>query len=183
MHGAIRLANSLNRLDCRRELLVQCINPFTEPVRLSVGALVGKYHSIQEANVGPALETVADTQGKPPHTSQRAVPEHMADLYSVACGHCTSITERQVLGHLLTEYSDAFSRSDRDMRQTKVISYEIPPSAGTAPIRQPTRHLGPEKEVSWQVQDLINRDLIELSHGAWSSLVVLVKMKDGSWRF
>jgi len=48
---------------------MQCINPFTEPVRLSAGALVGKYHSIQEADVGPALETVADTQGNPPHTS------------------------------------------------------------------------------------------------------------------
>jgi len=31
-HEAIRVANSLNRLDCRQELLVQCINPFTEPV-------------------------------------------------------------------------------------------------------------------------------------------------------
>jgi len=52
-HGAIRLANSLNWLDFRRELLMQCINPFAESVRLSAGALVGKYHSIQEADVGP----------------------------------------------------------------------------------------------------------------------------------
>jgi len=40
-YGVIRLANSLNRQDCRRELLVQCINPFAESVRLSAGALVG----------------------------------------------------------------------------------------------------------------------------------------------
>jgi len=33
-HRAIRLATCLNWLDCRQELLVQCINPFTEPVRL-----------------------------------------------------------------------------------------------------------------------------------------------------
>jgi len=65
MHGAIRLANSLNRLDCRQGLLVQCISPFTEPVRLSAGALVGKCYSIQGADVGLALETVADTQGNP----------------------------------------------------------------------------------------------------------------------
>jgi len=32
MHGTIELANSLNRLDCQKELPVQCINPFTEPV-------------------------------------------------------------------------------------------------------------------------------------------------------
>jgi len=33
------------------------------------------------------------------------------------------------------------------------------------------------------VQDLLDRDLIEPVHGAWSSPVVLVKKKDGSWRF
>jgi len=78
-HGAIRLANSLNWLDCRQELLVQCINPFTEPIRLSAGALVGKFHSIQETDVGPALETVADTHGNPPGTSRGAVPEHVVE--------------------------------------------------------------------------------------------------------
>jgi len=64
-YGAIRLANSLNWIDCRQELLVQCINTFTKSVRLSAAALVGKYHSTQEADVGPALETVVDTQGNP----------------------------------------------------------------------------------------------------------------------
>jgi len=37
--------------------------------------------------------------------------------------------------------------------------------------------------VSRQVQDLLDRDLIEPAHGAWSSPVVLGKKKDGSWRF
>jgi len=144
---------------------------------------VGKYHFIQEADVGPALETVADTQGNPPHTSRGAVPEHMADLYEEACGNCTSSTERQVLAQLLAEYSVVFSRGDGDMGLTKVISHEIPLAAGTTPIRQPTKRLGPEKEVSQQVQDLLDLDLIEPAHGAWSSPVVLVKKKDGSWRF
>jgi len=67
------------------------------------------------------------------------------------------------------------------MGLSKVISHEIPLAAGTTPIRQPTRCLGPEKEVSRQVQDLLDRDLIEPAHGAWSSPVV--KKKDGSWGF
>jgi len=109
----------------------------------------------------------------------------MADLYNGACGNCTSSTERQVLAQLLAEYSDVFSHGDGDMGLTKVISHNILLAAGTTPIRQPTRRLGPEKEneVSRQVQDLLDRDLIEPAHGAWSSPVVLVKKKDGSWRF
>jgi len=133
-HEAIRLANSLNQLDCWRELLVQCINPFAESVRLSAGALVGKYHSIQEADVGPALETVADSQGNSPRTNRGAVLEHVADLYGGACDNCTSSAERQELAQLLMEYSDVFSRGDEDMGLTKVISHEIPLAAGTTPI-------------------------------------------------
>jgi len=141
---------------------------------------VGKYHSIQEADVGPALGTVADSQGNPPRTSQRAVLKHVADLYGRACDNCTSSAERQELAQLLMEYSDVFSRGDEDMRLTKVISHEIPLAAGTTPTRQPTRRLGPEKEVSRQVQDLLDQDLIRPAHSAWSSPVVLVKKKDGS---
>jgi len=122
-HGAIRLANSLNRLNCQKELLVERINPFTEPVRLSAGALVGK-----EADVGLALE-------KPPCTSQGTILEHVVDLYGGACGNCTSSTECQVLAQLLTEHSDIFSHGDGDMGLTKVIFHEIPLAAGTSPIR------------------------------------------------
>jgi len=107
----------------------------------------------------------------------------MADLYNGAYGYCTSSTERQVLTQLLAEYSDVFSRGDGDMGLTKVISHKIPLAAGTTPIRQPTRRLGLEKEVSRQVQDLLDRNLIEPAHGAVSSPVVLVKKKDGSSRF
>jgi len=39
---------------------------------------------------------------------------------------------------------------------------------GTGPIQQPTNRLGPEKEkeVSCQVQELLSRDLIKLTHSA-----------------
>jgi len=47
---------------------MQCINPFVESVQLSTGALVGKYHAIQETDVGPALEIMADSQRNPPRT-------------------------------------------------------------------------------------------------------------------
>jgi len=116
---------------------------------------VRKYHSIQEADVGPALETVADAQGNLPHTSRGAVPECLADLYGGACDNCISSTACQVLAQLLIEYSDLFSRRDEDMGLTKVISHGIP-LAASAPIRQSTQCLGPEKEVSRQVQYLLD---------------------------
>jgi len=89
------------------------------------------------------------------------------------------------VAQLLSEYKDVFSCGDNDMGLAKAVCHEIPVAAGSVPIRQPTRRLGPEKEkeVHRQVQDLLNRHLIDPAHGAWSSPVVLVWKKDGSWRF
>jgi len=113
------------------------------------------------------------------------VPEHLVDFYGDACDGCESKQERLVVAQLLSEYKDLFSCSDHDMSPAKAVCHEIPLVAGMVPIRQLTRRLDPEKEreVSRQVQDLLNRDLIKPAHGAWSSPVVLVWKKDGSWRF
>jgi len=183
--GAVRLANSLNRLDEQGEFLVQCVNTFTEPVELPAGSLVGKFHSVQEEDVEPALETADETRRIPTRDGRGPVPENVAELYEDACDGCESKRKRLVMAQLLSEYKDVFSCGDHDMGLTKTVCHEISLAAGTAPIQQPTRRLGPEKEreVSRQVQDLLNRDLIEPGHEAWSSLVVLVRKKDGSWRF
>jgi len=121
----------------------------------------------------------------PTRDGRGPVPEHVAMLYGDACDSCESKRERLVMAQLLSEYKDVLSCGDHDMGLTEAVCHEIPLAAGTVPIRQPTRRLGPEKEmeVSRQVQDLLNRNLIEPDHRAWSSPVVLVWKKDGSWRF
>jgi len=134
---------------------VQCLNPFTEPVKLLAGALVGKYHSFQNADVGLVLETVAPQwQGVPSHAGQATIPEYLADLYDGACENCNCSAERQALAPLVVDYSDAFSYGDENMGLTKVVCLEIPLAAGTTPIKQPTWEK--EKEVSRQLKDLLD---------------------------
>jgi len=55
VHERIQLASSLNQLTERGEILVQCVNPVTEPIKLPAGSLLGRLHSIQEEDVGPSL--------------------------------------------------------------------------------------------------------------------------------
>ena len=64
------------------------------------------------------------------------------------------------------------------------MQHSIPVAPNTRPIRHAPHQLGPEKEaeVDRQVQLLADQGLIEPSDSAWSSPVVLVKKKDGSWR-
>jgi len=50
------------------------------------------------------------------------------------------------MAKLLREYKDVFSGGDHDMGLTSAVRHEIPLAAGTTPLRQTTRRLGPEKE-------------------------------------
>jgi len=74
------------------------------------------------------------------------VPEHLVDLYRDACDGCESKREHLVVAQLFSEYNDVSSCGDHDMGLAKAVCHEIPLAAGTVPIRQPTRWLGPEKE-------------------------------------
>jgi hypothetical protein len=86
---------------------------------------------------------------------------------------------------LLREYGDVFSKDGKDLGKTQLVKHTIPLIEGTRPIRQPPHRLGPQKEIEAekQVQELLQNGLIEPGNGAWSSPVVLVRKKDGTWRF
>jgi len=188
-HDRIQLASSLNRLTTRGEILVQCVNPFTESVRvhgvLPAGSMLGRFHSVQEQDVGPSLGDTTEGPRQRPSGGRGTVPPHVKELYDAACDGCVSNGERQAMARLLREYSNVFSSGDHDVGLTRAVHHEIRLAAGTTPIQQTTRRLGPEneKEVSRQVRDLLDRGLIEPAHSAWSSPVVLVRKKDGSWWF
>jgi len=97
---------------------------------LPVGSLVGKFHSVQEEDIGPALETADEAQRAPTKNGRRSVPEHLVDLYGDACDGCGSKRECLVVAQLLSEYKDVFSCGDHDMGLAKAVCHEIPLAAG-----------------------------------------------------
>ena len=109
----------------------------------------------------------------------------MRDLFESAQGNCESTDQEEQLASLLQKYSSVFSSGEGDMGLTTLVEHSIPVVPGTRPIRQPPHRLGPEKEAEAerQVQELLDKGMIEPASGAWSSPVVLVRKKDQSWRF
>jgi len=184
-HTSVQLASSVNRVTDRGEILVQCVNPFSEAVTIPSGSTLGRFYFIQEKDIGPSLGEATEGLQQSPSSRRGTVSAHVQDLYQTACNSCASDQERQVMARLLCEYKDVFSSGDHDVGLTGAVRHKIPLVAGATPVRQPTRRLGPEKEkeVSRQVQQLLDHDVIGPAHSAWSSPVVLVRNKDGSWRF
>jgi len=61
--------------------MVQCVTLFIEPVELPTCSLVEKFHSVQEEDVGPAIEMAEEACGVPTRNSRGPMPEHLVDLY------------------------------------------------------------------------------------------------------
>ena len=182
------IATSLNYPDAQRHVTVRCFNPTRLPLTLSAGTRIGTYTGVEEEdiqlpkNVPASNISRASYDGAP---RDREVPAHVKDMYQEACKSCQDDTQKQRLARLFREYAGVFSRSDQDVGRTELVHHDIPVEEGTQPIRQPPHRLGPQKELEAekQVQELLQQGLIEPSDSAWSSPVVLVKKKDGTWRF
>lgn len=85
---------------------------------------------------------------------------------------------------LINEYSDIMSRSEDDLGRTGVVKHKI--DTGSArPIKQPPRRLPFQKreEARQIVTEMEKAGVIRKSTSAWASPVVLVRKKNGNWRF
>ncbi|KZS07756.1 Uncharacterized protein APZ42_028454 [Daphnia magna] len=94
-----------------------------------------------------------------------------------------SADHRAVL-HLQNRFSDCFASSNSDLGRSNIVQHRID-TMNSTPIHQPPyKSAWKQREViESQVQDMIRDQVIEPSSGPWASPVVLVKKKDGSWRF
>ena len=77
-----------------------------------------------------------------------------------------------------------FALNDEDMGFTEKVKHQIH-TEGAKPIKQRIRRLPHHmaEEADKQVDDMLKRGVIEESNSPWEAGVVLVKKKDGSFRF
>src|SRR5260221_5359717 len=92
--------------------------------------------------------------------------------------------QRDSAESLMKKYEDVFSKSDFDLGQTNVVQHRIDTN-GHRPFRQPLRR-HPQTQLAMideYVNKMLKQGIIEPSTGPWASNVVLVRRKDGNFRF
>lgn len=112
-----------------------------------------------------------------------ALPDHLEQIIDKV-HESISVEEKQKLANFLKEYQSSFSCSSSDMGKTDLVKHSI--NTGNArPIKQPPRRIPLAKmaEVRREIDDMLEREVIETSDSPWSSPIVLVKKKDGTIRF
>ena len=98
---------------------------------------------------------------------------------------CSEVSEKekQKLRNLLDMFGDLFVSENGELGRTSVVKHSF--STSGRPIRQPIRRQ-PEslkRNVNEEVEKMLSKGVIRPSSSPWSSPVVMVKKKNGSWWF
>ena len=93
--------------------------------------------------------------------------------------------DKTVAHNFLNKNKDIFATELSEIGKTDKITHKIDTVPGAKPVHLRFYRQDPIKkaEIERQTNDMLNTNLIKPSTSEWNSPVVLVKKKDGSWRF
>lgn len=158
--------------------VVHLLNPTHQDIDLPKEAHLGQLYSVRNMPSDlyvPVTSSVAQVTVSNPSCQ---LPDVHVDT------EILTSDEVKVVHSLLQQNCDVFSTNPVDLGRTNLIKHNIHTSS-ESPLRQKAYRTSPvlREEIHKQVQKLLDADLIEPSHSPWASPVILVRKKDGSYRF
>ena len=164
-----------------RQVALRIMNTSNCDITLQAGQRIGEYC--------PLLDTLSsvDTQGTPLPNYAKAFSCQPANKVSLieelkaVISPSLNDHDRQVILNTLLKYANVF---DESLGYTDVITHTIN-TGNTDPIRQYPRRFpyAYRDEVNRQISDMLEQGVIQQSTSPWASPIVLVKKKDGNFRF
>ncbi|KAF7702581.1 hypothetical protein HF521_001864, partial [Silurus meridionalis] len=162
------------------------------PYRVSVGRYqkLGRLYEMPKADIyGPRdLDLTLNTDGVVDVRMvevESSTEEVIADQVSpVILGSDLTNQQCQAVDTLLKKWSGVFAKNEDDLGFTETVQHRIH-TGNAPPVRERFRSLPPMmyKEMKVLLTDMLERGIISESNSPWAAPVVMVKKKDGSWRF
>ena len=164
------VARSLATITPDNMVIVQVMNVSPSPVKVYRGMKLGQ--------ITPRESILIINQGDvKAHNNNSCAPDFNLD------SSILSPSEEAKLLDLLSEYSDIFATQGTPPAQTTVVKHSITTTG--APIRQPLRRtpVTLKDTINQEVTRMLQQGIVRPSTSPWSSPVVMVKKRDGTWRF
>ena len=167
----ILCARSLSCVDSQHCLLVEVINGSPEPIKLYKGTKIAQFYSMH-----CVLAVDADMSTCPNYECQDKVPDVVIDK-------SLSVEQEAKLKALLQRYTFLFDQVSQRVGRTPMVKHNIITEG--PPIRQKYRRVpqAMKQVVRDEVDKMLEKGVIRQSVSPWSSPIVLVRKKDGTWRF
>lgn len=147
--------------------LIRLANPTTAPVTIIKGAAVAQATPLRDVEI-----------------CVRVPSGRTSGVDKVQYGVSPDDPIGKKFRSLLAEYGHLFSDLVINFGHTDIIEHEID-TDGSRPVRQnPYRNSAAERQITQdQVTEMLEKGVVRESTSPWSSPVVLVRKRDGTWRF
>ena len=164
-----------------RKIIVGMLNPSQSEVELHAGQKIARFWPVSESVAEPQCSSSVVSNLCASLSEPLVLDAQTRSELEAALSPNLSATDRQKLLNTLKSFPDVFNDG---LGHTSVLSHHIN-TGNSAPIRQYPRRLPYHYrgEVDQQVKDMLQQGVVQPSTSPWASPVVLVKKKDGTYRF
>ena len=125
-------------------------------------------------------QSQSESQGR---EEEQELPEHVRCLYE-ECRKRLTAEQANFVRELLIEFADAFATHDFDIGRFTIFAHRIRTGKAMS-LRKSMRRtpLGFDQEERKTLKAMLDAKVIEPSQSEWASPPVLVRKKDGNWRY
>ena len=163
-----------------RKVAVRILNPSSSDVALNAGQKIAKFWPVVELTEQYQNSLTSGSDFCASIASLSLEAKTCSELKEALSPSLSESDSKQIFD-ILASFPDVFNEG---LGHTSVLSHHIN-TGNSTPIRQYPRRLPFHfrGEIDKQVKDMLQQGVVRPSTSPWASPVVLVKKKDGSYRF
>lgn len=170
------------------EIWVRVWNTSFQKIQIPAGKIIGLFSPVEEVKAEnnkhvPTTNKDGTTFYRMEADQRPELPPHLEEYAEKWCKELSE-EETTAVHKLLCKYKELFSTGPLDVGKTNLVKHSINLKPGAKPVKQrPYRHPPVlETEIDRQVKELLDKGMVSESHSPWSSPVLMVRKKDGTYR-